>query len=254
MIWKVVLNEWRLLYRSKILQALTLGFALIVLLCMLLALQQHQKQTELYTSAKDELRAQWESIDSMNPHSAAHYGTYVFKPTNILSNFDEGIISATGNVLRVEGHVQNEMVHSEASQMTSVSRFGKFKISLVLQYILPLLLIFLAFNALNSERQKGRLKLLVLQGSSPRQLILSKVLAVWSYSLALLGIVLLLYIGLYFDNLDADTLLRLGMFALSYMLYYFIIIGLSVLFVAHFKSAMLALTTNLSCTITTPLL
>ncbi len=243
--WKTIVNEWRFLYRSKTLLLLSLGFVLVLILCIVLAEQQHQKQNETYTKAKNELRDQWESIDSMNPHSAAHYGTYVFKPVNILSNLDEGITSATGNVLRVEGHVQNEMVHSEASQMMVASKFGKLKISLVLQYILPLILIFLAFNSIHSERQKGRLKLLVLQGSNPRRLLLSKVIANWCYGLILLAIVLIFYSIVYYNDLDPDTITRLGMFTLSYSLYYFIIVGLIVFIVARSRSAMLALTVML---------
>ena len=78
----------------------------------------------------------------MNPHGAAHYGTYVFKPNTLLSSLDDGVNNITGKVLRVEGHVQNEIVYSEASQNQTISKFGKLKSALLLQYIIPLLLIF----------------------------------------------------------------------------------------------------------------
>jgi ABC-2 type transport system permease protein len=96
-------------------------------------------------------------------------------------------------VLRLEGHVQNEIVHSEASQMQTISKFGKLKSSLLLQYIVPILLIFLAFSSMSSEKQSGRLKLLLLQGAKPFSIILAKTISVWLYGITLLGLVVVLY-------------------------------------------------------------
>ena len=42
----------------------------------------------------------------MNPHSAVHYGSYAFKPMNALNSLDGGINNITGNVIKLEGHVQ----------------------------------------------------------------------------------------------------------------------------------------------------
>ena len=159
---QIIKNEWRFLVRSRIFLGISIAFISILMLSVFLGNYQAHKQEQTYKSAKDHVRQQWVSIDEMSPHGAAHYGTYVFKPSNLLSSLDEGVNSVTGNVLKVEGHVQNEITHSEASQMQAVSRFGKLKPSLLLQYIVPLLLIFLAFNSVSNEKQSGRLKLLVL--------------------------------------------------------------------------------------------
>jgi len=191
------------------------------------------------------VRLQWESIDDMNSHGAAHFGTYVFKPVNLLNSLDEGVTSVTGNVLRVEGHVQNEIMHSEASQMQAISRFGKLKPSLLLQYIIPLVLIFLAFNSVSNEKQTGRLKLLVLQGAKPLQIVLSKTVSVWLYGILLLTFVLAVYSILMFQSLTLEILLRTGLFFLSYTLYYFIISAITVYFSARWQNATLALTSML---------
>src|SRR6056297_984112 len=149
--WNIFKNEWLYYSRTPWLLGTSVGFVLVLIFSIVLGNYQTKKQWERYKTAKNELRAQWESIDAMNPHGAAHYGTYVFKPANLLSSLDEGVNSITGNVLRVEGHVQNEIVHSEASQMQSVSKYGKLKSSLLLQYLVPILLIFLAFRSISSE-------------------------------------------------------------------------------------------------------
>jgi ABC-2 type transport system permease protein len=174
---QIIKNEWRYLVRNHLFLSINIGFISILILSVCLGNYQTQKQEHTHKTAKDHVRQQWVSIDEMNPH--------------LLSSLDEGVNSVTGNVLRVEGHVQNEITHSEASQMQSISRFGKLKPSLLLQYILPLLLVFLAFSSVSNEKQSGRLKLMILQGAKPLDIILSKTLAVWLYGILLLsGIVL----------------------------------------------------------------
>lgn len=243
--WQIIKNEWQYLSRTSLLLGLTLGFILVLLISILLGNYQNKKQTAAYEAAKLHLRKQWESIEAMNPHNAAHYGTYVFKPANLLSSLDEGVNGVTGNVLRVEGHVQNEMVHSEASQMQAISRFGKLKSSLLLKYIVPLLLIFLAFSSVSSEKQSGRLKLIVLQGARPGQLILAKTLSVWLYGVMLLLLVVGAYSVINMQSLDGEVMQRTLLFLLSYALYYFIISGLTIFFSARWQNATLALTAML---------
>ena len=243
--WQIIKNEWSALSRNKTLLGITLGFLLVLTLSVYYGNVQTKEQMQRYELAKNELRQQWEDIEGMNPHGAAHYGTYVFKPANLLSSLDEGVNGVTGNVLRVEGHVQNEIVHSEASQMQSVSKFGKLKSSLLLQYILPLLLLFLAFNSVSSEKQSGRLKLLVLQGAKPSTLVLAKTLSVWLYGMALLTLTVLVYAVLNLESIDVEVTNRTMFFYFSYALYYFIISGLTVLFSARWQNATVALTSML---------
>lgn len=243
--WQIIKNEWQFLSRTKLLLGISLSFIVVLVLAILLGNYERQKQAKVSHDAKHHLRTQWESIEEMNPHSAAHYGTFVFKPANLLSSLDEGVNSVTGNVLRVEGHVQNEIVHSEASQMQAASRFGKLKSSLLLKFIVPLVLIFLAFSSVSSEKQSGRLKLLVLQGAQPTNLILAKTVGIWLYSLGLLAMVVITYSLLNFQNLDANILSRTLLFFLSYALYYFIITGLTIYFSARWQNATAALTTML---------
>ena len=243
--WQIIKNEWYAQSRNRTFRGSSLGVLLVLLISVFLGNRQTQKQTERYTQAQQQLRQQWENIDAMNPHGAAHYGTYVFKPTNLLSSLDDGVNSVTGNVLRVEGHVQNEIVHSEASQMQFISKFGKLKSSLLLQYVLPLLLLFLAFNSVSSEKNSGRLKLLILQGAKPSELLWGKTLSVWLYGVAVLSFTILIYTLFNISNVDAETASRTGYFYLSYALYYFVVSGLTVFFSARWQNATVALTSML---------
>ena len=154
----VTSNEWKLLWRSSGLRLLILSFVVLLLLVNYAATFQQKEQIKQQQSAREHIRQQWEAIDEMNPHSAAHFGTYAFRPLGLLSSLDEGVYAVTGNVLRIEGHVQNEMAYSEASQSLIVSKFGKLKASLLLQYVVPLLLIFIGFNSISKEKESGRIQ------------------------------------------------------------------------------------------------
>lgn len=51
---------------------------------------------------------------------------------------------------------------------------GKFDLAFFIIYLLPLLLISISFNALAQEKQSGQLRLLMLQGLSPRRLLFNQ--------------------------------------------------------------------------------
>jgi ABC-2 type transport system permease protein len=243
--FQIIKNEWQYYSRTRWLLGISLGFVVVLLLSVLLGNYQTQIQSENYQTAQKHLRQQWENIKEMNPHGAAHYGTHIFKPANLLSSLDEGVNSITGNVLRVEGHVQNEIIHSEASQMQSVSKFGKLKSALLLQYLLPILLVFLAFSSVSSEKQSGRLKLLLLQGANPRQIVFAKALSVWCYGVGLLALTILAYAAFNFQDIDREIIARASLFFVTYALYYFIITGLTIFFSARWQNPTLALTSML---------
>ena len=163
---KIIYNEWLGFFRNKLFLFLSLFFLFFLVLVTYLGIIQNIKQDNAQEIAHKHIRAQWDEMEAANPHSAAHYGSYAFKPISVLNSIDEGINSVTGNVLRLEGHRQNDIVFSEVSQSLIISKFGKLKPSLIFQFIIPLILIFLSFNTYTSERQSGRLKLLLIQGSS----------------------------------------------------------------------------------------
>lgn len=223
---------------------LSLGFIFGLALISYLGIQQNRLQQNQQQAAKKHVRGQWDNIDAMNPHSAAHYGSYAFKTTNALGSIDEGINSITGNVLRLEGHVQNEISYSETSQSLAISKFGKLKPSLLLQYVIPLLLIFLAFTSVSTEKESGRLKLLVFQGVPLSGLIFAKALSVWIYGVLLLGITVILQLVL--NAGSGPQLGRIFFLVLSYVAYYYIISLLATWFSAKLKSSASSLSVMLA--------
>ncbi len=243
---QIILNEWKILLRVRVLAYLTLFFIAGLTLVTWLGVIQNNNQQEQQQAAQKHVREQWENIDAMNPHGAAHYGSYAFKPITPLSSIDEGVNAITGNVLRLEGHVQNEIVYSEASQSLSVSKFGKLKPSLLLQYVIPLLLIFIAFASVSSEKETGRLKLLVFQGASLPKLILAKALSVWFYGLFLLVITVAVQTLINLKNTGAGNIERTFFLLLAYGAYYYTVVTLAVYFSARLKNNTAALSSMLA--------
>ncbi|MCB9267626.1 MAG: DUF3526 domain-containing protein [Lewinellaceae bacterium] len=225
MIRLIFLNELKGSLRDRRVQLLA-GFTLLLL--ALSAWTGHGAYEHLQAArskAAEKAEAQWDSLGDYNPHGAAHYGTYAYRPLGLLRMLDAGVQPYTGDVLKVEGHVQNEAMYAEASRSTSLMRLSQFQPALVLQAIVPLLLIFLAFGSIAREREQGVLKMLVLQGASILQLMAGKALAYWSISLGLLLAMVALMALLYGGQVDWATL---GVFLLCYALYYLLVALLSV--------------------------
>ena len=244
--FEIIKNEWRFILRNHIFIGISLVFIFTVFLTVLLGNNVTKTESESHHDAREHIRQQWTTIDGMNPHRAAHFGTYIFKPVNLLNSLDEGIENITGNTIKVEGHVQNEIIHSETSQMQTISRFGKLTASLILKFILPVLLIFLAFNAISHDKRSGRLKLMILQGASIVKIILSKTIAVWLYSIFLLIFIISTYCILNIEHLTTQIAIRTLLFFLAYACYYFIITGLTFYCTIRSKNERLALTAMLS--------
>jgi len=240
----IILNEWKMLVRNRVFIYLTIFFVLSLALVVWMGIIQNSTQQEYRTNAQKHVRKQWDNLEAMNPHRAAHYGSYAFKPNNLLNSMDGGINDITGNVIQLEGHVQNEIVYSEASQSLSISKFGKLKSSLLLQYVIPLFLIFLAYGSISNEKETQRLKLLIFQGISMTRLIFAKSLSIWIYGLSLLLITIVI------QNLlircDSEVFRRLTLLILSYGSYYYIITSLATYFSARLKNNTSALSAILA--------
>ena len=216
----IILNEWKKKYRSTTFFYLNVFFILSLLIVVYLGIIQNNNQEKYRKIVQEEVRDQWNNLEPMNPHSAAHYGSYAFKPMNALNSLDGGINNITGNVIKLEGHVQNEILYSEASQSQSISKFGKLKSSLLLQFVIPLIIIFLAYDSIVNEKKSGRIKLLFLEGISIRKLIFSKAISVWLYGVVLL---LLTIIFQTLNFVDFETAKRIVFLIFTYSIYYYII-------------------------------
>ena len=237
MITNIFYNEWKGFARNRLVRVLSLIFMVSLVLITWFGVHQNNEQIEAQQDAHKHIRAQWDEMEPTNPHSAAHFGSYAFKPTNVLNSMDEGINAVTGNVLRLEGHTQNSVMFSEASQSLVMSKFGKLKPSLLFQFLIPLFLIFLSFNTYTLERESGRLKLLVIQGASVSKIVFAKALSIWTIGFMLLLLTTFSQLLFNAHHFNSEMLLRLVLLVWSYGVYYFILTNLTVALSLWFKNA-----------------
>ena len=131
-----------------------------------------------HAAAQATARDHWESQGEKNPHSAAHYGVYAFKPRLTLSFVDEGVDPYTGTSVWLEAHRQNDFLLRPAQDATAAQRIGALTAAQVLQHLVPLLIILLTFGALVGERERGTLRHLLATGIGRRELALGKALGI----------------------------------------------------------------------------
>ncbi|MDQ3089406.1 MAG: DUF3526 domain-containing protein [Acidobacteriota bacterium] len=209
--------------------------ALIVLALLVAALALGWKN---YTTAKaEQTRAQAESRESWtnqgerNPHSAAHFGVYAFRPKMPLSLVDSGLDNFTGTNVWVEAHYQNPLRGRLIEDATALQRFGELTAAGVLQLLLPLMIIFLAFDAFAGERTNGTLRQILSLGVSRSQLVAGKTLGFLAVLLLLLIPAVVIGILALALATGGDVLLssvpRFLLLCISYLLYFVAFIGIA---------------------------
>jgi len=232
---------------------LALGSIIVLLLGVALyaGYLSYQQQRSAITQTQQEKRQEWLNQGDKHPHIAAHYGTFVFKPKTVLSLFDFGLDAYTGTSIYLEAHYQHEFMFRPAQDHSSMIRFGELNAAMVLQILVPLLIIFLAFASFTRERESGTLKLLMSQGVAYSTLTWGKILAYATIILVillpfLLGILLLAVAGVEQDAIP-DVAIRALLLIAAYGLYLFLFIAFSVWVSLRSVTGRNALLTLLSC-------
>jgi len=185
----------------------------------------HQEVARSHAAAESMSWSQWLEQGDRNPHSAAHYGIYVFRPVSSLSLLDSGVDPYVGATTWLEAHYQNPFEHRAIQDTPALARFADFTAATTLQLLVPLLILLMAFQSFAGERERGTLRQLLGIGVDPRRLAIGKavgVLVVTSILVvpaALLGAAALLMAGPSAGAVD-DAGLRLALLAGIYLVYF----------------------------------
>jgi ABC-2 type transport system permease protein len=217
--------------RFRILAAVVLAISIASLAAGWKYYRDVQTQHE---QARRATREQWLAQPQKNPHSAAHYGIYAFKPKSRLSMIDTGIDPYVGVAAWLEAHKQNEFKYRPAQDRTAVQRFGELTAAEGFLVLLPLFIVLVTFNAFSGEREQGTLRQLLSLGVRPRALLMGKALGLaGALALVLVPATIAGVIGLAltseFGALASDVS-RAGVLALVYLVYFatLVAIGLGV--------------------------
>lgn len=223
--------------------------AAIVFLLLIAALTMGWKHYVTTKGQRDQAqqlsRESWLNQGDRNPHSAAHYGVYAFKPATSISLLDTGLDPYTGISIWVEAHNQNPAQYRPAEDATAVGRFGALTAAVIMQLLIPLLIILLTFNAFAGERENGTLRQLMSLGVSAKDLALGKILGiVFLLGILLVPAILLGSIALTLASENGGftwSIPRFLMMVLGYLLYLVAFCGLGLLVSAVSRSSRSAL-------------
>ncbi|PRX54284.1 ABC transporter permease [Flagellimonas meridianipacifica] len=253
MIFNTFLKETKELMREG---RVRIAFFIVVLLlgiAVWISARQYQNVNEQYESATATERGLWDNQGEKNPHSAAHYGTYAFKPKYPLSLVDQGVDKYAGTSIFLEAHKRNEAQFSAATDQTGLARFGDLTPDFILLFIIPLLIVLLGYNSFTKEREMGTLTLLKSQGISNWKWMLGKWTALF-LPIFTITLLLFLFAGILLSSLKDFGVFNWGslfMMLLVFTIYYMIFTNIVLLISAMTKKSGISLVISLCVWIVT---
>jgi len=236
-------------FRSALRNRVTIVLASIVWILLAFAtitgLQKYKDAAAQKKRAASLFRHEWEEQEA-NPHSAAHFGTYLFKPNTYLSIYDNGLNNYLGISYRVEAHIQHEVNQSQAETTDSYLRFGELSAATVFQLLMPLLIFLLSFSSVTREKEGNTLRILLVQGTSPATIIWGKIYGLFLIVLSItVPAMLLMALPVIFHHEGTDSLLRYGLFCTAYLVYFFLLTGIGVLISSWHKTSNASLVSSI---------
>lgn len=235
-------QQWRLLVRDR--RLAILGIALMLVLCTtaLLATALRGEQERERRAAQTEEARVWESQGSANPHGAAHFGRYVFKPISPLAVVDPGLLPQLGTALKLEAHANNPARNRGIDGGTALDRFGALSPATMLQVLAPLLVILSGFAAFSGEPARALLRQELAAGAAPAALMAGRLAGLAVMVVLLLSLATLAAgVALGFSGGGARDFAALFWMMLGYALYLFAFAALTLAASAVFASARSAL-------------
>ncbi len=219
-------------------------FALL-LASMVMGAKHHREVKRQHDLAQAETRDQWLRQPAKNPHSAAHYGIYAFKPKMLPAMLDRGVDPFTGQAVWLEAHKQNEFKFRPAQDSTAVQRFGELTAATVMQLLIPLLIVLLSFSTFAGEREQGTLRQLLSLGVKKTDLAWGKALGIAGALGALIipaTVIGITALALTSENgMLGSSAPRMALMFASYLLYFGVFIGVSLAVSAKARSSQMAL-------------
>ncbi|MFT4026366.1 MAG: ABC transporter permease subunit [Novosphingobium sp.] len=178
MIGVIAKKEFLCLLRDGRFKWSILIMILLLFTAFLTGYQRNESLREVREAAQAKNTEQWLDQDRKNPHTAAHFGNYAYKPQGTLAFFDSGIGNYAGTTIWLEAHKTNFAQNRPAQDNGAISRFGDMTPAMTLQVLLPLIIILLSFSAFAGERDSGTLRQALSLGVANRDLLWGKFLGI----------------------------------------------------------------------------
>jgi ABC-2 type transport system permease protein len=221
-LWRLTRLEIVNLLRDSRLTSGMAVFAAVMLLSSAAALVEVQQSARSKRTIAAQERERWLGQGEIDPHAAAHYSIYAFKPSLPLQAVDPGIVPFVGEAVWLEAHLQNDLLFRPQQDARPFERFGLVDPAGLLTRFGPLAIFLLAFAAAARERERGVVGLALGTAVIPRVYVAAKAIAVMTIAstvivlpVVLAGAASTAASGAY----DGDTLLRLGAWTLGALAY-----------------------------------
>lgn len=218
--------------RDKRLWALSVGVTIVTVAALAIGINRTASFEQERMAAARSDKAVWLDQGARNPHEAAHFSRYAFKPIPTLSSFDPGAIDFAGIAVWLEAHIQNPSRFRRAESTGDLSRFVALSPAWVLQIIIPLMVILLLFASYAGEREDGTLRQLMSYGVSPKAVFSGKLRGASSALLKLLlpvFVLVALAVFVFDTGYPQDDLpVRLALIVVTYAVYLFVFAMLTI--------------------------
>jgi len=217
---RLIRLEIHRLLRDRQLSAALVAFAAALLLSGVAALLDVRDSAWTKATLEAQERQRWLGQGIKDPHSAAHYSIYAFKPTVPLQALDPGIVPFVGEAVWLEAHVQNDLLFRPQQETNAFERMGLVDPAGLFTRFGSLAVLLLAFAAAARERQLGTLALGIACGRR-RTYLPAKAASVTAVgALALVGpLILTGAISLATGQHGADDVVRLLVWMTSALAY-----------------------------------
>jgi len=170
-------KEWLELRRHPRGRLLAWLISTLLLVSLLGGVLHHERAHQERDAAQQGDHEMWNSQGAKDPHGAAHFGQWAFKPPSLLGLADPGVDAYSGGAVWMEAHKRNDAQFRSARDSGVAARLGGLSLAFVLQVVLPLVIIVLGFDAVSGERERGTLRQLMAHGLPATTLVAGKALA-----------------------------------------------------------------------------
>ncbi|MBM4199001.1 MAG: DUF3526 domain-containing protein [Gammaproteobacteria bacterium] len=241
MIIEIATKEFRQTMRDGRFRLAAVLFIMLTAMAFVTAALRYQSLSAERVRAQKEVASQWMEQGEKNPHSAAHYGQYAFRPALPLAFFDSGVQAFEGVSIWLEAHKRNYAAGRPADDMSPLARFGEISLAYILQVLLPLILLLIAYPSFAAERESGTLRQVMASGVTGGQLFLGKFVglsaSVLLLMLPIIGISCLVLVS----TSGAAWLAHVVLLAALYLWFMALMLGLALLVSAVASTARAAL-------------
>jgi ABC-2 type transport system permease protein len=172
--FNVIQHELALARASRRFWLLFVASALLIFLAVAQGSLLYQRQVTERESLERSAQAEWVSQEAKRPHVAHHFGKWVVKPLSPLSIFDRGVEDFLGQQIVLDAHNSSDPVGSNAEEDPLLAQIGVFDLAFVTAFLLPLLVIFLTYDAVCGEKERGTLRMVLSHPISRKTFLLGK--------------------------------------------------------------------------------